>query len=213
MQIKDSDLVLGIRANDPACLKLLVDKYSNKLLSLAIAQGLSRQDGLEAVNDSIYKIVKNISRFDLNRGSSFTAWVMRIAINTAKDKIKKIKNYSISQSLDEQTAKGIQDSETLWQEPTCSEHKIPETILCQALECLSESDQEIIRCCACDIPQKEIAKSLNKTVGAVKVAHHRAKEKLRDKFIIILDSYEDQRASMEIKKRFGIEASNEKSSN
>ncbi len=64
-QTKDSDLVLGIRANDPICLKLLVDRYSGKLLSLTKSYGLSHQDSLEVVNDSLYKVVKNIGKFDL----------------------------------------------------------------------------------------------------------------------------------------------------
>lgn len=109
----DHDLVNGLKANEPIYQKLLVDRYARRLLSIVVSLGLSREDGREVVSDSLYKVVKNINQFDLTRGSKFTAWIVRIAINTARDKYKQLKNPPISQSTDERAERELQDTEAL----------------------------------------------------------------------------------------------------
>ena len=112
----DHDLVNGLKANDPIYQKRLVDRYAKRLLSIVISLGLSREDGLEVVNDTFDKTIKTINRFDLTRCTKFTAWIVRIAINTARDKYRQLKDSLISQSTDEREERGIQDTEALWQE-------------------------------------------------------------------------------------------------
>lgn len=215
-EIDEHGLVNGIKANDPTCLKILVDRYAGRLLSFVIKRGLSHGDGEEVVNDSLYKIVKNINKFDTNRGSKFSAWVIRITINTALDKLKQIKTKPILQSTDERAENGIQDSVALWKEPpqVSSElGQLSQKILGQALESLSENDQDILRFFAYGFQPKEIAALLNKTPNAVKVGHYRAKERLKQKYIEILESSEHQCAAKAIKKFLGIETINEKTTN
>jgi len=212
---EDHDLVNGLKANEPIYQKLLVDRYSGRLLSIVVSLGLSREDGLEVVNDTLYKVVKYINRFDLARNSKFIAWVVRIAINTARDKYKQ-KDLSISQSTDERAQRGIQETWALWQEqqPTGSElGQLSQKLLVQALENLSETDQDILRGCACGFKHKEIATLLSKTPGAVKVAHLRAKERLKQKYISILESVEDKRTATAVKAFLGIEDVNEETEN
>ena len=167
----DHELVVGLQANDPVFQKLLADKYGGRLLSIVISLGLSREDGVEVVNDTIYKIIKNIRVFDLKRGTKFTAWITQIAINTARDKHKQLKDPLISESIDEREGRGIQDTESLWQQQSHSSElgQLSQKILNQALESISETDQNIIRWCACGFKHKEIAVFINKTIGAVKV--------------------------------------------
>jgi len=200
----DHDLVNGLKANEPIYQKLLVDRYAKRLLAIVVSLGLSREDGREVVSDSLYKAVKNINQFDLTRGSKFTAWIVRIAINTARDKYKQLKDPPISQSTDERAERGLQDSEA---------GQLSQKIMHQALECLSDTDQDILRCWACGFQHKEIAALLSKTPGAVKVAHHRAKERLKQKYISILESFEDKQTATAVKDFLGIEAVNEKTAN
>ncbi|CAB1064136.1 hypothetical protein D1BOALGB6SA_8927 [Olavius sp. associated proteobacterium Delta 1] len=212
----DHDLVNGLKANEPIYQKLLVDRYAKRLLAIVVSLGLSREDGREVVSDSLYKAVKNINQFDLTRGSKFTAWIVRIAINTARDKYKQLKDPPISQSTDERAERGLQDSEALWQDQQTSDSELgqlSQKIMHQALECLSDTDQDILRCWACGFQHKEIAALLSKTPGAVKVAHHRAKERLKQKYISILESFEDKQTATAVKDFLGIEAVNEKTAN
>lgn len=212
----DHDLVNGLKANEPIYQKLLVDRYAKRLLAIVVSLGLSREDGREVVSDSLYKAVKNINQFDLTRGSKFTAWIVRIAINTARDKYKQLKDPPISQSTDERAERGLQDSEALWQDQQTSDSELgqlSQKIMHQALECLSDTDQDILRCWACGFQHKEIAALLSNTPGAVKVAHHRAKERLKQKYISILESFEDKQTATAVKDFLGIEAVNEKTAN
>ena len=212
----DHDLVAGLKANEPIYQKLLVDRYAGRLMSIVVSLGLSREDGQEVVSDSLYKAVKNINQFDLTRGSKFLAWIVRIAINTARDKYKQLKDPPISQSTDERAEGGLQDTETLWQDQQASGSELgqlSQKIMAQALKGLSDTDQDTLRCWACGFQHKEIAALLNKTPGAVKVAHLRAKERLKQKYISILESFEDKRTATAVKDFLGIEAVNEKTAN
>jgi len=212
----DRDLVHGLKANDPIYQKLLVDRYAKRLLSIVMSLGLSRDDSKEVVNDSLYKVVKYINKFDLTRSSKFTAWIVRITINTARDKYKQIKDPSVTQRTDERAERGIQDIEPLWpeQQPTGTElGQLSQKIMSYALEKLSETDQDILRCWACGLQHKEIAALLNKTPGAVKVAHLRAKERLKQKYVSTLEPLLDRRTGTALKDFLGIEAVNEEAEN
>lgn len=212
----DHDLVNGLKANDPVYQKLLIDKYAAWLLSVVKRMGLCHEDGVEVVNDTFYKTIKEIGTFDLSKGSRFSTWIVRIAINTAKDKYKKIKDPPVFQSTDERTERGLQDAEALWQKQHQTDSKIgqlSQIIVSQALKSLSETDQDILRCWACGFQHKEIAALLNKTPGAIKVAHLRAKERLKQKYIGIIGSFEDKLAATAVKDFLGIEAVNEKTAN
>jgi RNA polymerase sigma factor (sigma-70 family) len=212
----EHDLVNGLKANDPIYQKQLVDRYAERLLHIVMSLGLSSEDSLEVVNDSLYKVVKKINQFDLTRGSKFSAWIVRIAINTARDRYKQIKDPPVSQSTDERAERGIQDVEALWQDQdqTGSElGLLARQILRQALDSLSENDQDILRCFACGMQHKEIAALMNKTPGAVKTGHFRAKERLKQKYINILEFFEDKSTAKAIKNFLDIEAVNEKAQN
>jgi RNA polymerase sigma factor (sigma-70 family) len=214
--ISDLDLVNGIKENDTACLKALVDIYAGRLFSIARSFGLSHQDSEEIVDDSLCKIVNKINQFDVNKGSKLSSWIVRITINTAIDKLRKLKDPHISQSLDDREARGIQDTEALWQEPPHPVSKIgqiSQKILSQALDNLSETDQTILRCRAGNIPHKNIAKLLNKSTGAVKTGHSRALIRLKNEYFSMLETFEDQKLSMDVKTFLDIEAVNERTSN
>lgn len=215
-EIDESKLIDGIKANDPICLKILVDKYAGRLLSFVTSRGLSREDGDEVVCDSLHKIIKNIDKFDITKGGKFTTWVFRITLNTALDRLRQTKKQPIAQSIDARAESGIQDSVALWQEPpqVSSElGQLSQNIMSQALKSLSESDQDILRFYANGFQPKEIAALLNKTPNAVKVGHYRAKERLKQKYIEILESPEHELSAKAIKNLLGIEASNEKTTN
>ena len=83
----------------------------------------------------------------------------------------------------------------------------------QALEDLSDTDQEILRGRACGYEHKEIGLWVNKTPNAVKVAYLRAKERLKQKYIGILEELEDKKAATAVKAFLDIEELNEETAN
>ena len=95
----DLQLVSGLKANDPQYHDLLISKYSGVLLGLALKMGLLREDGMEVVNDVFIKVIKNIDRFDPERGTKFSSWLATIAKNSVKDKCCGLAKTSNEQSL------------------------------------------------------------------------------------------------------------------
>ena len=188
-------LVYGLKANEESYQKLLVDRYARFLLKIVIDRGLSREDGLEVVNDTFYKAVKNINSFDVDKGTKFSAWLARIAINTTIDKYREQEKSPIKQSIEERADKGIQDTERLWQSTGNHENEIEllsKDLIKEALKKLSDTDQKILMERAWGQEYKRIAILLNKNENAVKVAHHRALKKLKKEYVNLLESFEDK---------------------
>lgn len=196
------ELVYGLTANEESYQKLLVDRYAGFLLKIVMDRGLSREDGLEVVNDTFYKAVKHISRFDVDKAIKFSAWLARIAINTAIDKYKQEEKSPIKQSIEARADKGIQDTERLWQSTGTHESEIgllSKDLIKEALKKLNDTDQKILMGRACGQEHKEIAMLVNKNKNAVKVAYHRALKKLKKEYVNLLESFEDKKKEAALK--------------
>lgn len=83
-----ADIIIGCKKGDPACQKLLVERYAPFLMSVSRRYIPSNMDPEDNLQDSMIKILRWIDRFDPERGS-LEAWMKRIVINTALDKLKK----------------------------------------------------------------------------------------------------------------------------
>ncbi len=191
----DRDLVNGLKANNPKYQKLFVDNYAGLLLSIVMQRGLSREDGMEVVNDTFYKATKNIGMFDIDRDTKLLAWLKRIATNTATDKYRQTEKSPISESIEDRVERGIQDRESLWQDSDTPESEtgiLSKKLLREGLKSLSDIDKKTLMGRACGQQYKEISIALNKNENAVKVAHHRALKKLKEKYINLLESHEDK---------------------
>ena len=56
----ERELVYGLKENEESYQKTLVDRYAGLLLKIVMDRGLSREDGLEVVNDTFDKAIKNM---------------------------------------------------------------------------------------------------------------------------------------------------------
>ncbi len=214
--INDRDIVNGLKASKPEYQKLLVDNYAGLLLSIVMQRGLSREDGMEVVNDTFYKATKNIERFDIDRDTKLLAWLKRIAINTATDKYRQTEKSPISESIEDRIERGIQDFEGLWQDsdnPDSETSLLSKKILGEALKSLSDTDQKILMGRACGQQYKEISIALSKNENAVKVAHHRALNRLKEKYINLLESHVDKDEVAALKAYLYKGDANEKTAN
>lgn len=208
----DLDLIYGIKANDEKYLKLLVDRYAKPLRSILMKSGFSREDSLEIVNDTFYKAIRYIDSFDVEKFKKFSNWLFKIAQNTAIDKYRKDSKSPIKESLEEREEKGFQDTAILFHPTSSNKSEIgllSKELLNKALENLSPIDCEILLNRAWGREHKVIARSLNKTENAVKVAYLRAKSKLKEEYIILLESIDDSK-QISLKAYLDIEKTHEK---
>lgn len=195
---EDHDLIAGLKTNNEAYQKKLIDRYSGYLLSIALRQGLRREDALEVVNDVFHKVILRLNDFNPNRGCKFTTWLYKIATNSAIDKLRKTKQSSFEeefQLIDEKSIR-IEDGSSQRSDCPASEgSRLSTSLLIEVLDELSETDRILLLERSYDTPFKDIAILIGKTEGTAKVAHLRALEKLKNAYIAKLESKDEMTRS------------------
>ncbi len=86
----DIDIIQHVLAGNTEMYSVLVNRYKNKVFSLAYAIVSNREDAEEIAQDAFVKAFKGLSSF--KERSSFSTWMYRIVVNTAlnKKKLKKL---------------------------------------------------------------------------------------------------------------------------
>ena len=79
-------LVERAKAGDADAFGDLMHLYERRIIGIGIQMGLSREDSLDACQDSFVKVFRYIGKF--RSGESFFKWLYRIAINTIYDHLR-----------------------------------------------------------------------------------------------------------------------------
>jgi RNA polymerase sigma-70 factor (ECF subfamily) len=92
MEISDAAVVAQVLAGDREAFRLLVERHTRSIYSVAYRMSGNQQDAEEIVQETFLRAYKSLPRFELR--SSFATWVYRIAINQSLDllKAKKMKD-------------------------------------------------------------------------------------------------------------------------
>jgi RNA polymerase sigma-70 factor (ECF subfamily) len=99
-------LVVRAKAGDADAFAGLMHLYERRIIGIGIQMGLSREDALDACQDSFVKVFRYIGRF--RSGESFFKWLYRIAINTIYDHLR-INRLADIVSLEEVARDGTQE--------------------------------------------------------------------------------------------------------
>jgi RNA polymerase sigma-70 factor, ECF subfamily len=209
----DLDLVCRIKANEDRALKQLVDIFTGYLLKILMKLGFSREDSFEIANDTFYKAIKNIDRFDVQKYTKLSKWLVTIVKNTAIDRLRKEKKSILFESLEEREDKHIQHKIEPADSPKSKTILIAEDLLNKALQKLTTTDRRILLGRAYGEEHQEIARSIGKSENAVKVAYHRALLKLKEEYILLLNTLEDSSQLEALKANLEIEDLHEKTAN
>lgn len=211
----DHDLIRGLKANDESYFSIFIERYAGFLIAAAKYQGLSYVDAKIAADEAIYKVIKNIQQFDTSKSKNLKAWIYKIAKRCALDILREKEKQFPFQSSEEQEEKGFQATEDICQGTDCPPSKqnlLATEILNKALHCLSPTDQIVLTEKSYGLTHKEIGEQLNKTEGAVKTAYHRALAKLKNQYINLLDSMEEEEIKL-VLKTYLYEKPSEKAAN
>jgi RNA polymerase sigma-70 factor (ECF subfamily) len=87
VQVEDEGLVLETLAGSQASFQLLVERYQERIFSLARHYTRNPVDVEDLVQDTFLKAYSRLETFE--RQSSFFTWLYRIAVNTILDGIKR----------------------------------------------------------------------------------------------------------------------------
>ena len=88
LNARDQALVEQARAGDLAAFNQLVELYQDYLYAMAMRVLRQRDIAEDAVQEAFFSAFRNLDRFS---GSSFRAWLTRIAINAARDILRRQK--------------------------------------------------------------------------------------------------------------------------
>lgn len=88
LNARDQALVEQARAGDLAAFNQLVELYQDYLFAMTLRMVRQRDVAEDAVQEAFFSAYRNLDRFN---GSSFRAWLTRIAINASHDILRKQK--------------------------------------------------------------------------------------------------------------------------
>ena len=206
----DAAFIAQLRANDFSAQVQLLRTYAPKLTALAMTFRLSREDAVEVASQSLQKVIDKIDTYEDSKGVKFSTWVFQIAKNTTIDRLRQMqreqeKSGGSLESVDGLVDAGVQieslvsfpDSDDEDVGPQDIEHEI----LNQAFENLSSIEQEVLSRWVYGNSFKEIGQLIGKKEGTAKVTKYRALIKLREKYLTIAAS-QDNEAREALKARY-----------
>jgi RNA polymerase sigma-70 factor, ECF subfamily len=80
-------LVERAKAGDPSAFDGLMLLYERRIIAIGVQMGLSRDDALDACQDTFVKVFRYIGGF--RSGESFFKWLYRIAVHAVYDHLKR----------------------------------------------------------------------------------------------------------------------------
>lgn len=160
----------------PYLFAILLDRYEAAFLRKALSILRNKEEAEEVVQDAFTKIYLHADTFDPERGGSFSSWGYKILMNTAFTRYQKRKRESSKTAhLDPEIYEILPDTHG----EKIEDKEIRDYVL-TALAKMPETLSRVLSLHFLEgLPQKEIAKREQISVGAVKTRVYRAKEEFR----------------------------------
>jgi len=151
----------------------LYDKYVSQIYRFIFLKVGVKQEAEDITHQVFLNAWMNIASYE-ERGHPFSSWLYRIANNAVIDYYRGRKNI---QSLETTAGENLQELPELEK----NLDKLQDLKLVQAALARLESDQQnvLIMKFIDDLSNKEIAATLNKSEGAIRVIQHRALKQLK----------------------------------
>lgn len=183
--MSDIEIVQLVLAGNRDAFRTLAEKYQGMVFRTCMGFVHNKEDAEDITQDVLINIYQSLGRF---RGqSAFPTWVYRIAINASLNFVRKKSRHSIFQRFE--TLFGFEKSNEIRQSESNTDN--PEQILTNrersehidnALASLPENQRiAFILSKYDDLPQREIAKVMNLSEGAVEALLQRGKANLQKK--------------------------------
>ena len=177
-------LVMQACTGDSAAFSKLVRPYMRKAYHVALKITGNREDAEDAAQQTLLKAYAHIDQF--HGDARFSSWLIRIAINEARMKVRKRRSEDFYLSYDVAPDRGVSPVEML----CAGESSHPETlyfkretqrVLREAIDGLRSSSRVVVWLLGLHERQtKEAAKILNLSESAVKTRFLRARQQLRE---------------------------------
>ncbi|MFH2035188.1 MAG: sigma-70 family RNA polymerase sigma factor [Candidatus Zixiibacteriota bacterium] len=183
MTDKDADHIImkRIQGGDMVAFNELVDKYKKRLMNVIMRMISSEVEAEDIVQETFVRVFQHRQSFDFNH--CLSTWIYTIALNLARNELRKRKRFKFMDIFDMQGKEG----------EFAVEMKLPNG-LPKAIEGAMESLPEkykmafILRDVQ-ELPYEEVAKIMNIPLGTVKSRVNRARSMLREKLKPRMEEY------------------------
>jgi len=169
----DHDLFRLVQRGDMVAFSRLVDRYRDRLMNVIGRMLASREEAEDIVQETFLRVYQHRESFDFEH--CFSTWLYTIALNLARNELRKKKKYKFVDIFD------MQNKEV----ETAVEAKIPSNLgpaIQAAIEALPDKYKTafLLRDIE-EMPYEEVARALSVPLGTVKSRVNRARSILREK--------------------------------
>jgi RNA polymerase sigma-70 factor (ECF subfamily) len=169
----DHDLLRRVQQGDTVAFSNLVERYRDRLMNVIGRMPISREEAEDIVQETFVRVFQHRDSFDFKH--CFSTWLYTIALNLARNELRKKKRYKFVDIFD------LQNKEV----EVAIDAKIPSN-LGPAIESAVASLPEKYKTAFLlrdieEVSYEEIARILSVPLGTVKSRVNRARSILRDK--------------------------------
>ncbi len=169
----DHDLLRQVQKGNMVAFSKLVDRYRDRLMNVIGRMLTSKEEAEDIVQEAFLRVYQHRDSFDFKH--CFSTWLYTIALNLARNELRKKKKYKFVDIFD------MQNKEV----ETAVDAKIPSNlgpVLEAAIESLPEKYKTafLLRDIE-EMPYEEVARILSVPLGTVKSRVNRARSILREK--------------------------------
>jgi RNA polymerase sigma-70 factor (ECF subfamily) len=183
-------LLARFRDGDARALETLFDRYADRALALAVRLTDSREDAEEVASEAFLRAFRHARTLRGEDEGAFGPWLFAIVRSAAADKRRQLRLPALS--LSAPGAERIADGGPGVDEE--AERRAERAALLGALDGLPEEWKTVLTLCDLeDVPHREAALVLGRSVAATKSLLYRARRALRDRLREIWKEEEDER--------------------
>jgi RNA polymerase sigma-70 factor (ECF subfamily) len=171
-------LVRRCQREDKLAIEVLIRRYQNYVYRLCYLVMRTEQDAEDMTQETFIRAFRALPRFEIRKGTSFEAWLYRIAVNACRSRMRR-KWYQVlpwPEPAPPMVAKPQEQPERLVMQ---GEHR---DLILEAIDSLGEKHRlvVILRYYA-GLSNEEIARTLGIPSGTVRSRLHIARQRLRER--------------------------------
>jgi RNA polymerase sigma-70 factor (ECF subfamily) len=188
--LSDEQVVARVLAGEPHLFELLIRRYNPRIYRVTRAISRSDADAEDAMQDAYVQAFTNLAGFEGR--ASFATWLTRIAVHAALGRVRRTKNVTVVEDLDEMhiaPEKHPMSARTMAKSPeTHTDHRELRALLETAIDQLPDHYRTVFVLRAVeDLDVSEAAEALALQEETVRTRFFRARAMLRDAFLEQID--------------------------
>lgn len=176
-QLDSEALIRRCQRGDALAIEVLIRRYQHYVYRLCYLVMRNEQDAEDMTQETFIRAFRALPRFEIRQGTSFEAWLYRIAVNACRSRMRR-KWYQVLPWPEPAPQMVAEPDEQPERQMIQGEQR--DRIL-EAIDCLGEKHRlvVILRYYA-GLTNEEIARALDIPSGTVRSRLHIARQRLRD---------------------------------